>query len=65
MVGDSLILSSLIPIPFSILQDSYQLVQAPMNEEYSVTVKMFRDGNQWAALLVRISPWELRVLVIR
>ena len=22
-----------------------------MNEEYSVTVKMFLDGNQWAALL--------------
>ena len=22
-----------------------------MNEEYSVTVKMFLDGNQWAGLL--------------
>ena len=23
----------------------------PMNEEYSVTVKIFLDGNQWGALL--------------
>ena len=32
-------------------QDATQVVQVPMNEGYSVTVKIFLDGNQWAALL--------------